>query len=119
MVEMNAAPTMSTPNPAPGTGLASTWTAVHNETPHGSGCLKVKGEVQLPTPGFTLHLTKANPQGINPAILLLRLERKAPTGIEPQHVVTEPASFEENTHVPYKQVQIEPDGVTINIVNML
>jgi hypothetical protein len=110
---------MSAPTATANATLKSTWTAVHDETPPGPGCLKVKGEVQTPTPGFVLHLSKANPQGINPQILLLRLDRKAPSGIEPQHVVTEQVSFEEHTHVPYKQVQIEPDGVTINVVNIL
>ena len=110
MAESNTMPESASPSP---------WTAVHNETPPGPDRLRVNGEIQVPTPGFKLRLTKANPQGINPEILLLTLHRKAPTGIEPQHVVTQQVSFEEQTHVPYKQVQIEPDGVTINVVNIL
>jgi hypothetical protein len=115
-----AAPEAATPEAAaPLADFAATWTAVHNELPHGRGRLTVKGELQMPTPGFKLHLTKANPQGINPEILLLRLHTKAPTGIEPQHVVTQEVTFEEHTHVPYKQVQIEPHGPTITVVNIL
>ncbi|MBV9849085.1 MAG: hypothetical protein JO250_05285 [Armatimonadetes bacterium] len=110
---------MAAPNAAPNAALQSTWTAVHDETPPGRGCLKVEGEVQTPTPGYKLHLTKANPQGINPQILLLNLHRNAPTGIEPQHVVTERVEFKEDTHVPYQKVQIEPDGVTVDVVNIL
>lgn len=110
---------MAEPNATPEAAPLSPWTAVHDETPPGPDRLTVKGEMQMPTPGYKLHLTKSNPQGINPEILLLTLHRKAPTGIEPQHVVTEHVSFEEHTHVPYKQVQIEPDGVTIHVVNIL
>jgi hypothetical protein len=95
------------------------WTAVHDETPPSKGRLTIHGEVETPTPGYKLHLTKAHPQGINPETLLLTLHRTAPTGIEPQHVVTVPVSFTEDTHTHYRQVQIEPDGITVEIENIL
>jgi hypothetical protein len=109
---------MAEPNATPDAAFKSTWTAVHDEMPPGPGNLKVTGELEMPTPGWKLHLSKAIPQGINPEILLLHLKRTPPSGIEPQHVVIQSVCFEERTHVPYKQVQIEPDSVTIEVRNV-
>ncbi len=86
------------------------WTA----TLH-SGRLKVHGECTFPTPGFKVHLKKKEPQGINPAILLLEKTVVKPTGIEPQHVVTIAVKFEEHTTAHYHEVQILPDGTMIKV----
>lgn len=94
------------------------WSAVHDFFPPRPPHLRVTGEVQTPTPGYKLTLKKAVPQGINPQILLLRLERQAPTGIEPQHVVTMKVEYDEQTDVRYTQVQIEPDGIAIEVENV-
>ncbi|MDQ2688040.1 MAG: hypothetical protein M3Y28_09265 [Armatimonadota bacterium] len=91
------------------------WTAVHDFMPPGSARLKVTGAVMTPTPGYTVTLTEAHPQGINPFILLLRLELTPPTGIVPQHVVTVPVEYEKETDFKYTQVSILPDGPTVDV----
>ncbi len=80
-----------------------------------SNTLKVHGECTFPTPGFKVELKRKEPQGINPKILLLEKTVTAPTGKEPQHVVTLPVNFEERTTVQYEEVQILPDGTTIKL----
>jgi len=86
------------------------WSAkIHSEK------LTVRGECTFPTPGFKVSLKVKEPQGINPAILLLEKTVVAPTGIEPQHVTTIPVCFEEHTKAHYQEVQILPDGVTIKV----
>ena len=77
--------------------------------------LKVHGQCTFPTPGFKVHLKKKEPQGINPAILLLEKVVTQPTGIEPQHVVTVPVTFEEHTKTHYHEVEILPDGTRIKV----
>ena len=77
--------------------------------------LNVHGECTFPTPGFKVHLKKKEPQGINPLILLLEKTVTAPTGIEPQHVVTIAVSFEEHTTTHYHEVEILPDGTSIKV----
>ena len=86
------------------------WTA----TLH-SNKLKVHGKLTFPTPGFKVHLRKKEPQGINPAILLLEKTVVAPTGIEPDHLATVEVHFDEHTTVHYKGVEILPDGTTIKV----
>jgi hypothetical protein len=80
-----------------------------------SGKLKVHGQCTFPTPGYKVSLKKKEPQGINPAILLLEKTVVPPTGIEPQHVVTMAVSFEEHTSVHYHEVEILPDGTKIKV----
>jgi hypothetical protein len=65
--------------------------------------LRVHGQCTFPTPGFKVSLEKKEPEGINPAILLLEKTVFAPTGIEAQHVATIEVSFEEQTTVPYSR----------------
>ena len=91
--------------------IGTEWTAKQ----HG-GVLSVSGEVTMPTPGYTVTLKKAVPQGINPAILLLEKVIVAPKHREPDHVVVVHVSFAEHTLHLYKEVSILPDGpvVTIN-----
>ena len=62
-----------------------------------------------------MQLRKKEPQGINPAILILERPVVPPKGIEPQHVVTQPVTFEERTTSRYEEVQILPDGVTLHV----
>ena len=81
--------------------------------------LTVLGIFQEPTPGYKLTLTRHEPQGANPNILLLDLAVQPPHGIEPDHVVETPAEFMEtfvlpNGHVP-KKVTILPDDITIEV----
>ncbi len=89
---------------------ASDWTATleHNS-------LKVEGQITFPTPGYKVQLTKKQPQGTNPAILLLEKSVIAPHGIEPQHVVTQTVTFEEHTSAKYTEVEVLPDGIKIKV----
>ena len=91
------------------------WSATLHAEPKKHGELKVHGKCTFPTPGFKVHLKKKEPQGINPAILLLEKVVVAPTGIEPQRVVTLPVSFEEKTTAHYEEVEILPDGTRIPV----
>jgi hypothetical protein len=77
--------------------------------------LKVQGEFTFPTPGYKVELKRKVPQGINPSILLLEKAVTTPHGIEPQHVVTIPVSFEEQTTAHYHEVEILPDGIKIAV----
>jgi hypothetical protein len=82
--------------------------------------LVVRGVVEAPTPGFKVKLVVANPQGINRRILLLRLDVTRPTGIEPQHVVHQKVSFEEELGTEiFSQITVENPGqeaVTVDVV---
>ncbi|HYG33995.1 MAG TPA: hypothetical protein VEC99_04380 [Clostridia bacterium] len=84
------------------------WTAVHDFMPPGPAKLRVKGVIMMPTPGYRLNLTRATPQGINPAILLLNLDITPPTGIQPQVLTPTPVAYEEQSNERYRSVQIEP-----------
>jgi hypothetical protein len=95
----------------PSTGL----TATHNLQPGSSLTLKVFGKVMMPTPGYKLTLSKAEPQGINPSILLLNLKAEPPTGIVTQNLTLTPVSYEENTNSRYKTVQIEPGHIVLPV----
>lgn len=94
--------------PAPATTAA--WSAILD-----AHDLKVHGELTFPTPGYKVTLKKKHPQGINPLVLLLEKTVVAPTGIEPDHVVTMPVDFEEHTGFDYHEVEILPDGIKIKV----
>lgn len=104
-----------TPDLPPPTSL---WNAVHDFMPPGPARLRVTGTVETPTPGYTVTLCKASPQGINPKILLLTLERRPPTGIVAQVITVVPVEYGEETDVKYTQVTILPDGFTIDVENV-
>jgi hypothetical protein len=91
------------------------WKAVHDFMPPLPARLNVSGECTMPTPGFTITLKPAEPQGINPSILILEKTVTPPTGIEPQHVVTQPATYHELTDVHYTHVMIMPDNFTMKV----
>jgi len=96
-------------------GKCSGWKAILNMMPPGPSILKVTGKCIFPKHGFKVTLKEAVPQGINPAILLLKKTVKPPTGIvipTPQ-VVT--VTFTKKTTFKYQKVTILPDGVTINV----
>jgi len=91
-------------------GKCSGWKAVFN-----GSILTVTGKCIFPKHGFKVTLKEAVPQGINPAILLLKKTVKPPTGIvipTPQAVSV---SFTKKTTFKYSKVTILPDGVTINV----
>ncbi len=91
------------------------WKAVHDFMPPTPARLRVSGRCTFPTPGFKVTLTKKQPQGINPNILILEKTVQAPTGVEPQLVTTIAVNYEEKTDKHYIEISILPDGTTIPI----
>jgi hypothetical protein len=96
-------------------GKCAGWKAILNMMPPGPSILKVTGKCIFPKHGFKVTLKEAVPQGINPAILLLKKTVKPPTGI----VIATPqvvnVTFAKKTKFKYQKVTILPDGVTINV----
>jgi hypothetical protein len=96
------------------TGKCSGWKAVLN-FPFTAGTLRVTGKCIFPKHGFKVTLKEAVPQGINPAILLLKKTVKAPTGIVIPTPQVVNVTFTKKTKTKYSKVTILPDGVTINV----
>src|ERR1700733_5244332 len=70
--------------------------------------LCVRGDVTEPTTGWTVKLERANPQGINPKILLLKLVEKPPAGNAGDIVTTHHVKYDESPVMgDYSQVSIE------------
>jgi hypothetical protein len=99
----------SRPKPASndaGLGIVSVE-ATADLMPPGPFHFRVHARIEAPTPGFTAFLTKAVPQGINPAILILDvvLIKKPGTVIQ---VVTEiDADYEDKNYKgKYSQVTV-------------
>jgi hypothetical protein len=77
--------------------------------------LRVIGDVTEPTTGWSVKLERANPQGINPKSLLLKLVEVKPTGVAGDIVTTHHVKYDENpTLVEYTEVTIE-GAFTINV----
>jgi hypothetical protein len=96
-------------------GKCGGWKAWLDLMPPGTPTLHVTGKCVFPKHGYKVTLKKAVPQGINPAILLLRKTVKPPTGIvipTPQIVNV---SFTLKTKTKYTHVTILPDGVTVKV----
>jgi hypothetical protein len=94
-------------------GNCSGWKAVLNMMPPGPWILRVTGKCKFPRHGYKVTLKEAVPQGINPAILLLRKTVKAGIGIMVPEVV--PVVFTKKTKTKYTHVTILPDGVTVKV----
>jgi hypothetical protein len=96
-------------------GKCSGWKAILNMMPPGPSILKVTGKCIFPKHGFKVTLKEAVPQGINPAILLLKKTVKPPTGIVLPTPQVVNVTFTKKTTFKYQKVTILPDGVTINV----
>ena len=73
--------------------------AIENRQPPGPPSFYVVATVQVPSPGYTATLKKAVPQGINPAILILKVVTKKKLGIWPPVVTDVDARYDIK---PYK-----------------
>ncbi|HYR21467.1 MAG TPA: hypothetical protein VEP30_00905 [Chthoniobacterales bacterium] len=83
------------------------WYAWINTMPPKPDDFHVTGEVRVGNPGVYALLTKKEPQGINPAILLLDLHLVQRPGIWPQVVSWVPARYDEiTTESDYTEVNI-------------
>ena len=86
------------------------WSAtLHSDT------LNVHGQFTFPTPGYIVNLKKKEPQGMDPAILLLEKTVIPPTRNEPNNRVSALVSFEEHTNPHYHEVEILPDRIRIKV----
>lgn len=95
------------------------WKAWQNSMPPGPSTINVVGQCTFPTPGYKAKLTKAVPQGINPAILLLKLTITKPTGpiIQPTKKVE--VRFRAKAPRKYTHVTILPDLVTVKVQQVM
>jgi len=96
-------------------GKCSGWKAVLNMMPPGPSVLRVTGKCFFPTHGYKVTLKEAVPQGINPAILLLRKTVTPPTGFVIQTPQVVKVTFTKKTKTKYSKVTILPDGITITV----
>jgi hypothetical protein len=67
------------------------------------------------TPGYKVELSRHEPQGVNPADLLLDLEVTEPSGAVPDVLTDVPVRYEEPTDIGFGTVTILPDGPTIPV----
>ena len=100
----------------PSPGKCTGWEAVENQMPPGPATLRVTGRCRFPTHGYKVKLIKAVPQGINPAILLLKKVVTPPSGPVIQTPETVEVRYQQRVKKgQYKQVTILPDGKTIRV----
>jgi len=93
------------------------WSAFHGSRPPAPKTLRVTGTCTFGTTGFRVELERAEPQGINPKILLLnKTVIKPPDGaITAPKIAHVEARYEEVTDVEYDSVTILPGGPTIPV----
>ena len=60
--------------------------------------------------GFSVNLARREPQGINPADLLLMKEVRAPAGVAAAALTTVGVDYQEETDFEYETVTVLPDG---------
>ncbi len=93
------------------------WKAWHDTMPGSPPTLHVKGEVTCPTSGYSANLVPRVPQGINPAIYIMDLEVTPPgEGTVVHQTVTDvPVHYSEDTDVAYGSIDIQPEGITVEV----
>lgn len=97
-------------------GQCSAWKAWIDAEPPGRR-LHVQGNCVYPTGGWTITLEKASPQGINPAVLILRKVAKPPQGQATQQVTTYEPTYDQKLgpEENYETVTIIPDNISISV----
>jgi hypothetical protein len=93
----------------------SDWSAWHGSRPPAPPVLTVVGEYTFSTAGYSVDLTRHEPQGINPEYLLLDLVVHEPIGPVAQVITTVEARYEEETDFEYETVTILPDGPSMPV----
>jgi hypothetical protein len=97
-------------------GRCTGWRAVQDNMPPGPPTLTVTGRCIFPTTGYKVTLKEAVPQGINPAILLLRKTVRPPKGIVLPVITTVKVRFVKRKATRrYTHVTILPEGKTIKV----
>lgn len=98
------------------------FSAIQDVPPQKTLFLSVEGEVWVGNPGIEATLSYAEPQGMNPAILLLRLDLLQRPGFWPQVMTWKPAAYRTmlREHGQYRQVQIVHEALgscTLDVVD--
>lgn len=104
-------------NPPP-INQCGNWSAWLDLMPGDKPTLHVTGQCTFPSLGYQVELQRAVPQGVNPEILLLRKVVTPPPsgGVTGSQVETLDVRYREQpAQNHYKQVQIEPDGVLLDV----
>ena len=91
------------------------WTARFLRVATGGGLVLVTGICTVPTSGHTVELRRHEPQGINPADLLLDLVVNEPSGPAAEVLTDVPVRYEERTDTGFGTVTILPDGPSIPV----
>jgi hypothetical protein len=93
------------------------WTAILDLQP-GPGktpTLRVQGSVEVPSPRHSAKLERAEPQGINPKILLLYTVIVPPEGIHTPQMYSADVEYTEKTGTRYESVTILPEGIYVEV----
>jgi hypothetical protein len=93
-------------------GRCKDWRALQ---PQGAGKLMVRGWCTYPNSGWSLELRRREPQGTNPADLLLERVESRAEGLHARVIKAIEAEYVEETETEYDTVTILPDGVTIEV----
>lgn len=93
----------------------NTWNAVLDTMPPEKPRLRVTGVCTCPTGGYKAKLQRAEPQGINPGILILRLVTTPPNGITNQMVTDYEVRYDETDSPRYTEVTILPCNITMPV----
>lgn len=94
------------------------WSATHDHMPGAGNRLTVRGTCTCPSPGYTLGLARAEPQGINPRDLILTFEVIAPGEENPVEQTETPTEVEfvDDDAPEYETVTIQGEsGETIKV----
>lgn len=95
------------------------WHAWIDKMPPPPDTLHVRGEVEVSNPGVEVLLLKKQPQGINPAIILLDLFLIQRAGIWPQVVTLKPAVYTEvGRNLAYTTAEVFHQGQTIASISI-
>jgi hypothetical protein len=97
--------------------LETEWAAWVNRMPPGPQSLHISGTVRMPHPGFAVSLVPRQPQGFNPAILMMDLEIRELDGMWAQVLTDMTVNYQEDPYRgAYSQVHIfYPDGDSVLI----
>lgn len=104
---------LGVPPAATPAGNCRNWSAWHDHQPPGPATLRVTGECEFPSAGWSVELRRREPQGANPKDLLLERVVREPSGPVAQALTTLQARYEEETDFEYDTVMILPDGASV------
>jgi hypothetical protein len=91
------------------------WAARSLRVASGGGVVLVSGTCTVPTSGHTVELRRHEPQGVNPADLLLDLVVTEPSGVAADVLTDVPVRYEESSDTGFGTVTILPDGPSITV----